>query len=65
MNAEYLPIRQLSKEIGLPEAVLRRMHRAGRLAGFYSGRKYFCHVPTLRETLEAAREAGTDVSKGA
>lgn len=53
--------RQFSKRGIIPEAATRRLIRAGRVPGFYSGSKYLINTYAFIQMLE---QAGTQQMKG-
>ena len=47
----YQTIRQTVRSEGIPETALRRMVKAGKIPGFYSGTRFYVNVAKLREQL--------------
>lgn len=55
----FMTIRQVSRELGIPEHFLRDMVARGSCPGIWSGNRFLVHVEALREYLDAeSRKVG-------
>lgn len=55
----FLTIRQVSRELGVPEHFVRGMVARGNCPGIRSGNRFLVHVDALREYLNAESRRGS------
>lgn len=53
----FLTIREVARDGILPESLLRRWEKAGRLPGVRSGNRFYVNVELLRQQLDAESRA--------